>query len=312
MAFFTGTATNLANLLVHIRDHLDDEGWAINAYTTGGAAPNPDYLYVTGPGYGTGYEVSFAIRTYTDAPNNHYCLELRAATAYDPAADWGLQPGVSPNSTFTRCWNSGMTYWLAVSDRRIVLVVKCSNTYHSMYAGYMNTFANPIEYPYPFYMAGDAAIPGPFGATENKTRSIANPGLGAAYVREPGGLWRAVAVYGDASDDFSVASASRYTMWPYMAYSSGLEFTPVYSRPPFARGAPLPGLPGSLWMMNAYIIGMTDDAGVIGALEGVYWIPGNTISAEQEFTIGSDEFIAFIAISRSIESPSQFYCVKEA
>lgn len=75
---------------------------------------------------------------------------------------------------------------------------------------------------------------------------------------------------------------------------------------------PLPGVPDSMFVTNCYLIGNAQEAGVFGVLEGVYWVPGNTISAEQELTIDGETYRVFIAISRSIESPSQFYAIREA
>lgn len=313
MSWITGTATNLKDLLEQVVGHAEDEGWTVN-YTTGGAAPNTDVAYFEGPGYGTGYECYFGIRTYEDAPNNAYCLELRGATAYDGGKSWADQPGRSPNTTFTRLWNGTMTYWLAISDRRLLLMVKCSNTYHSLYAGFFNPFANPVEYPYPMYIGGDAPTVGPFGATDGNARAVAFPGRGGAYLRDPAGNWRVVCVHNaDASFGFQVGATGVFTVWPYHSYVANSDNpSNQYNYPPYARVETLPGVSDSMFMSNCYLIGMDDEAGVLGVLEGVYWIPGNTISAEQQLTVDGETYRVFIAISRSIESPSQFYAVREA
>lgn len=312
--WITGTATGLKDLLSKLAGHATDNGWTVVS-STGGAAPNTDVCFFQGPGYGAGYECFFGIRTYEDAPNNHFCLETRGYTAYDPSRNWNDHPGRSPSTTFTRVWNAAMDYWLSISDRRILLIVKCSNTYHSLYAGFFNPFANPVEYPYPAYFAGDASTPGPFGNTDINVRSVAFPGRDAAFVREPGGSWRRVIVH-DSSGSYNFLVGPNigiYSIWPYYSFVTTSD-NPAsgFAYPPFAQMEPLTGVPDSMFIMNCYLIGNSQEAGVLGVLEGVYWIPGNTISAEQALTINGEAYRAFIAISRSIESPSQFYAVREA
>lgn len=312
MAWITGTATDLLDLFAKIKDELVDNGWTVNEYSTDNAAPRTHELYVEGPGYSAGYEVYAQLRTYVDAPNNHYCIEARGATEYDAGFMFEAQPGVTPDPVYMRVWNAGMTYWMSISDRRFVIIVKCSNTYHSLYAGYFNPFANPVEYPYPYYVAADAASPGQFGNLGHTVRSIAFPGSGAAYMRDPGGIWRNVAVY--AGSAYQTKASGVYTIWPYHSIQgSGASNNGTSNTyPPEVAMEPLPGVADSLMMMNCYIMGLEAQAGILGVLEGVYWIPGNLMSTEQELTYDGETFRAFCGISRSIEIPSNFYAVKEA
>lgn len=315
--WITGTATGLKNLLSLLKDHLEDEGWTINSYGTDGAAPRTDYLYARAPGFGTGYENYCQIRTFENAPSNHYCLEAAAATGYDATKDFMGQPGSVPARVYMRLWDASMEYWLSVNDRRFVLIVKCSNTYHSLHAGFFNAFATPVEYPYPYYLASDSDSAGPFGATENETRCIAFPGDGAAYLREPGGLWRTVAVYNDSGTSgggtlgFQINETGSYTVYPYNIPGGADSVSSQLYFGPYAQFENLPGTSDTLFLQNCYLTGLENNGGVIGALEGVYWTPGNTASAEQEITVDSDTYRTFIAISRSVESPNQFYAVKE-
>lgn len=311
MTWITGTATDFKNLLSIVHTNAVAHGWTSERYTTGGAAPNTDELILQGPGFGAGYEVYFGLRTYQDAPNNHYCFEARSFTSFDSSRLFDTQLNTSP-MTVMRLWNASMNYWMSISDRRIILIAKCSNTYHSLYAGFINAFSSPIEYPYPLYLATDAPSYGPFGAVDQYARSIAAPGLGAAYLRDPAGNWRTVSVAGDSLYGYTGFSASRYTVWPYLAPgNTGSDSTQVHY-PPYSEFEALPGTTDTLPMMNCYIMALWDRGGIPGVLEGVYWVPGNALSAEQVLTVGSDSYQVFINISRSLESPSSFYAVKEA
>lgn len=310
--WITGTATGFKDLFSKVIDHAEDNGWTVR--TVSGVAPNTDTAFFEGPGYGAGYECYFGMRTYEDAANNHYCLETRGYTAYDPTQNWDTQPGRSPNTVFTRLWDAPMSYWLSISARRILLVAKCSNTYHSVYAGFFNPFATPVEYPYPMYIAGDAGTVGPFGNTDNLVRAPALPGRGGAYLREAGGSWRPVAVYDSTVYGWQHANeVGVFTVWPYYsAVSSGADNPSNTAYPPMARVEPLPGYADSMFMLNCYVNAIVQEGGSFGVLEGLYWVPGNTISAEQLLQVDGENYRVFIAISRSIESPSQFYAIKEA
>lgn len=310
MAWITGTSTNFKDLLADVVTAAVANGWTANRQVTTNPSPRTHEVMLQGPGFGVGFEVYAGIRTYQDSLNNHYCWEVRGFTTYSAAQTWDNQTGASPQPVM-RLWDSTIDYWLSITDRRIVLIAKCSNTYHSLYLGFVNAFANPVEYPYPMYVASDSATFGPFGATDNDTRAIAMPGDGSAYIREIGGLWRNVVVHDESAlYDYQTVSESRYTMWPYLSpCRNNLPNSPYY--PPLTRIEPLPGVSDSLFMMNTYIVGCDDKLGVLGVLEGIYWIPGNTISAEQLLTNGGNNYRTFIAISRSTESPSQFYAVEE-
>lgn len=317
MAWITGTATDLLDLFAKIKTHLEANGWTTNEYSTDNASPRTHELYVQGPGYGAGYEVYCQLRTYVDAANNHYSIEARGATEYDAGFPFDAQPGVMAKSVYMNVWNASMTYWMSVSDRRFLMVVKCSNTYHSLYAGFFNPFANPVEYPYPMYVAADHQAPVQFGNLSQTVRCIAFPGTDGAFMRDPGGIWRNVSVYvgSTGSPDFQRATSSgAKTIWPYNTVINSITSDNPTSNeyPPYTAMEPLPGVADSLMMMNCYITGLADQEGILGVLEGVYWIPGNLMSTEQLLTFDSENYRAFCDISRSVETPSNFYAIKEA
>lgn len=318
MTWHTGTATDFKDLFTKIKDHMSADGWTIHEYSAAEAAPRTHLLIAEGPGFGVGYENFIGIRTYEAAASNYYCFETVGYTDYDMSLTWDTQPGKLVSPVITRLWNSTIKYWLSVTDRRIMLVAKCSNTYHSLYAGFINAFANPIEYPYPMYIASDAATYGTFGNTDFTVRAAAFPGEGAGYVRDPSGVWRNVTVYGGTNQSSGIQGydLSRYIVWPYAAPGIGNnqddDVLPGRMSTPHAAFEELPGVAGSLFLQNCYLMGCGDNLGVLGALEGVFYTPGNTVAAEQEYTIGADTYLVSIAISRSLESPTQFYAVKEA
>lgn len=312
MTWITGTATDFKDLLSQINSNAVAHGWTQERYTTGGSTPNTDELILKGPGFGVGYEVYFGLRTYESNPNNEYCFEVRGFTAFDNARLFEMQLNTSPMMVM-RLWNASITFWLSVTDRRIALVAKCSNTYHSLYAGFMDPFSDPTEYPYPMYIGTDSNTYGAYGAVDIHTQSMAAPGLAAAWLRDPAGNWKEVAVTSpDGLYGFQGFNAARYTMWPYNSQGGTIGQSLQWSYPPTVQFEPLPGTTDTLPMMNIYIMACFNKGGVLGVLEGVLWVPGNALSAEQIITdANSNNYKVFIAISRSIESPTSYYAFAE-
>jgi hypothetical protein len=313
MTWINGTATDYLDMLSQIESEAVAHGWTNKRYTTSGeTAPYTAELILEGPGFGAGYEVYIGVRARQDAPNNIFSLEGRGFTFYNAAQVFDNQPNISP-PVYCNLWDSAITYWMSISDRRILLVAKCSNTYHSLYLGYFAPFTDPTEYPAPMYIAADGPNIDTFGNTDAFQRSIANPGLGGAYIRDPAGNWITVAVYTNQTFGFNGYGLNNYTIYPYHQGQPTNDNPPGnYTVPLGARFEPNPAVAASLPFFPTYIQAMFNKGGFLGVLEGVFWSPGNTLSAEQEITYGGDTYQLFIAISRSLEQPSQFYAVKEA
>ena len=321
MGWHTGTANDHKDLLAKIIAAAVADGWTQKRYTQGepplanlAFTGTMDEAILEGPGYGPGYEVYVGIRTVETATSNIYCLRFNGMTNYDDSKVFDQQPGISPQ-THLNVWNTPIVYWISISDRRILVIAKCSNTYHSVYAGLILPFSSPVEFPYPFYLGGDSASALQFGDTGNDTRGANAPGNLGGWFRDAGGIWRCLCVYsGDNYGYFQSWDGTRYTIYPYAGMLGHSADNPNQdaSIPATARFEPLTGFPASMPMMPCYVQALFNGGGYQGALEGIFWIPGNTFSAEQEIDNGSDTYKVFIQISRSYEQPSPYYAVKEA
>lgn len=317
MGWHTGTATDYLDLMQIISTKAQADGWTELRNTTGGTAPHDTEIVLEGPGFGTGFEVYAEMRSYEDDPNSIFSIEGRGITSYGSGLLFELQIGVSL-PVFMNLWNDSMDYWISVSDRRIIVIAKVSNTYHSLHLGLLAPFSSPVEYPYPMYVASDSGVQAQFGDITRWSRSIANPGLNAAYLRDAMGVWRTVAVYADgggnsATDQWIQYNPGRYTVFPYASpMQSGDNPSGNSQSPAAARFSTIPGIDDSLPIMPCTIQALFDKGGQVGVIEGLYWTPGFGLGTEQEVTIGADTYQTFIAISRSTEQPSNFYMVKEA
>ena len=319
MGWHTGTAANYRDLLAQIVQLAVADGWTQERYTKNegnlsGFIGQTDEVILQGPGYGPGYETFVGIRSCEIASSNIFSLQFSGMTAYDQTRIFDQQPGLSP-PVYLNVWNSPIDFWISISDRRILVIGKCSNTYHSAYAGLILPFSSPVEFPAPIYVASDSGVPASFGNTDWTSRGVSAPGDGGGYFREASGNWRRINVFNQGSNigGFQSWDATRYTIFPYNVGQGSLGENPGTdaSLAPTSKFEPINGLPGSMPMMPCYVRSLFNKGGFQGALEGVFWIPGNTFSAEQEINNGNDTYRVFIQISRSYEQPSPYYAVKE-
>ena len=283
MAFQTGTSTDWKDLLADLQTLMVANGWVLEKTETSG---DIETRYFRGPGSASNAPVHVNFRTGDVAVDGEYWLEVRGATAFDTTLTWDNQPNVSP-SMYMPLWQNSIDYWFSVTDRRVSITANVSTSYFSLYAGFFLPFATPTDYPYPLYVAATSGTqPSIYTTTNSGLRSMADPGLNAAYVRQPGGTWAAVYNHGTdvtGDDDFEVHTGIGYYMWPYNNGSGSTNQDNDSFRAPDIRA---PAAESTFnFIIPCHIAGTQADDGIIGFLEDVYWIPGFGLGAEQTFTL---------------------------
>lgn len=288
MAVQTGTATDWKDLLADLVTFVTANGWVEEDGGTGAGAEDPDFTYLRGPGSSGNADVHVNIRTGATVAAGAYWWEVRGALTFDSSLTFENQPGVSP-PTYLLLWENSIDYWFYVTDRRIIVVAKVSTSYLSIYAGFFLPFATPTEYPFPLYVGSSAAVKVIYTAASSAIRSFADPGEGAAWLREPGGAWVEVSNHGDdttSDDDFEAHALTGYYLWPYWNGTGTLD---TMANETLARleFRPAPGAPSSRFLLPLHLFGTAIDAGVIGVLEGAFWTFGFGAGSEQSFNIGT-------------------------
>ena len=284
MAFSVGTSTDWKDLLNDLVTFVTANGWTLEKTVT--VNTEVEERYLRGPGSAVDSQVYVNIRTGAVVSDAAYWWEVRGAVGFDTNLTFDNQPGTSPD-TYLLLRNASIDYWFAVSDRRIVVVAQVNTSYFSMYAGFFLPFATPIEYPFPLYVAASKGPPPLiFTTTNSGIRSVADPGIRAAYLREGGGQWQQVYNHDDAltaDDDFQSHQNIGYYTWPYFA-GGGAQSTPS-SNFPLIDIRPPPADTTANIIVPVHLHGSGFDQGVVGFLEEIYWIPGFGVGAEQTFTL---------------------------
>ena len=201
-----------------------------------------------------------------------------------------------PMPMFTCPNNEKFSYWLFGNSQRLIVVIKASTVYDSMYLGFINPISSERQYPYPMYIGGNSTMKGNSWGS-NKNGSFIFPSDGSGYLRRADGSWRRFEAYGDSStvpNPFSVG-----TLFPYNTGNQKLV-------PNYYEGA-VGDLDNALMM--PIILCTTQPYDVCGILDNVFFISGaRDIASEQIMTFGSEQYIVFCV--KSTTSPNTYFAVK--
>lgn len=324
MATTTGTATSYHDLLDKLRIYLVAQGWTQKAWSAPGSITAVASLQMMAPGSGTGREIYVNIKTQADATSGFYSWRVRGATGYTAGAAEGANPGELQSDVYFNLWQNSITYWFYVSDRRFIVVAKCSTAYISLYAGLFLPFGTPTQYPFPLFIGADYGKQCSWSQVNSARRMFCDPGGDLpsgldsnAYYRTPGGTWQGIVNHdASANNDYGQSfTTGQARMWPY----SGDHFVSTNSTY-YEFGASLAGAAsgraldnfvttrqGERWLWPVQII--KADEAPPGVLEGVFCVPGVGMAAEQVITAGGAAHKAFQNISRA--SGNDFFVIKE-
>lgn len=267
-----------------------------------------DYYNWQGPGYDASRRVYVQARSHSYPATSTELIELNFSIGYNSLLRGFFdQTGVSPASTFLMFGAGTITYWIYSNSKRIVIVVKTgASDYTSAYVGFMSAFAQPDYYPFP--LVASATTPDRstynYGTTNNVLSSMADPGFSAMMLR----YWDGTIKRGG---NRSVSTTDGYTIngtgqtpyvWPQFFGKSEIN-----NRWPYNRGA---GTPVSVYsdqtLLGKLIPTQQNELplipaicadvvyGNLGALDGVFSIPGGGIlAAEQVLTVGATTYKVF-------------------
>jgi hypothetical protein len=166
MAWTTGTATDMADLLVQIRDDVELGNWTRDRYVTAVNDANNDEWIAHATNV-TGNDAPYiGIRTYFDSASGAYGLEIAGGTGYNGAGAWvtsiaGISPGRYDGAidllragAYVPVLDQSMDYWISVTDRRVLCIVQVDTGDYLFHAGLLDAFSDSTAYPFPMYVVG--------------------------------------------------------------------------------------------------------------------------------------------------------------
>jgi len=329
---------------------FETQNWAINRNdaSSGSAINNPliaggggtqvlgRELLLEGPGNAGGDQIFIGFMEVRDTDAVTFNWQIFGFTGFNNALLLEDQPGfsyLSPNeiASFVPLTNGSIECWLHVTPRVLSGVMRIGSTYVSFYAGFLNPFATPTEYPYPLYIAASSSKWNQsFTASGLAQSGLADPGAstfiggngrGPAGLRFFDGTWQFVknwsfgggsrssfterSVYPcrpnpPTSTQYSPASkfvtSDQFREWNGIIPSTGNPGTPLVTlRPTEDSGGEITVLvPTIVWSSLPSLQ-------IFGEIDSVFWghTSGNNILAQDRIVVGGITYRAFQSSNRT-------------
>ncbi len=229
---------------------------------------------------------------------------LNGFAGYDSGLLWREQPGGINHTTLPiipLVKDTFMTYWVSANTRRIILVVELSTQYESAYIGLMNPVAIARQYPYPLVVGGSYYEGGVWTDTTWGHSYFANPGgdvnKSSLRIRRPDGNWRAGLNY--SGNTLVPLAPSLLCVWPTNVVP--VRAVTVYD----------PVLTLENVIMYPFLLYETDPVGLIGQLDGVYWV-GNRedLATKDSISYGGKIYKIFNNVQR--RDNDQYFAIEWA
>lgn len=329
MTWITSTAASYRILAGAIRDAATANGWtAVRDVATYAWNSLTDELEIVLRGAaGTVTLPHIGMRTYTQAGPKPGILLAGFSGHPSTGTAFGSLPNASPTTapsntagTYIPVPAGGVTYWLSVTPRRIVGVVRTGSIYLSFYAGLLNPYETELESAFPFFLGSSCAIANQTPDTSINTTGIveaASPsGVSGPcfWFRSSDATWREAKnseagaessvdvlyplgrpslLFGDAK---LIVAESAISFWNGIGNNTRASATRKLLPSPDSGGNISLPVPVTL-ISTPTGLGGADDK-IIGELDGVYWISGSkadgsSVVAEETFTIDGQQYRIF-------------------
>lgn len=299
MAWETDTVADVSELLEAIRTFVtthadlvaDGQEWSEHAWDGTLKAG-----HFNAPGLDGTETVVVGFRANRSVDLDAYTIGFVVAQAYNGAFSFTGQPGTSAER-FTPIHDSPMEYWLFANGRRLIGVVKVSTVYTSFYVGKILPWGTTGDYPLPLFLGTNHNLATTrFSLDSDDLRMFCDPGLGCQILK-PSLIWEEVQNYSTGAGITSPAFTKTKTL-PYASnINTGAVLTTTQGRDIFR--AMRDNIDGSYSVIPIVLHSDTTDQEIFGELDGVYAVSGFDNFAENEITIGADDYLVFQNISRT-------------
>lgn len=292
MTTATGTASGHNDLIHKLHDFLITAGWTELAYS-GVPSPLADSSVLSfvlrAPGGSSGNEFFLYMNSAADVGNGYYGLRINAAIDYDSTLLIGGQKMISPD-TYLNLWQNSMDYWFYANGRRVVIVAKVNTSYVSAYLGCFLPFALPSQYTKPFTIIAPASTLHKYDRSVTQNRFVADPGNGCAYyLNRSFNQWIAVANHEVGVSEVNFSFNPSAIMWPHRSVRHSVNADEAGDIGSWSYGGLArirPPLSGEVPQFLCHILSLSERK-FVGALDGVYSVPGFNRTSEQLVTFGS-------------------------
>jgi hypothetical protein len=275
MATATGTATSFTDLYAKLRDFLTTnatlvglgQNWQVISGPASGALTFTDNLVLQGPGLSGTDEILVTLEPSVSVGGDYYNLGIGGLSSYNPGDPISGQANrLTPR--YLHLWNTSMPYWFIANGRRFIVVVRISTVYQSAYAGFILPYHLPTTWAYPLFIGAcsDESTWRYSVVNNGDHAAFFNPGQYGSAIRLPDGVWLSLSnkrqISNETTDDIN-------NIAPWASY--------------FGNASRRDGLDGGYKPYPAEIVITTPYACTLGALQGVFHVPGFGTASENTF-----------------------------
>jgi len=251
------------------------------------------------PGYDANRRVYIEARGHSNLVDSSNHIQFSVSPEYSGAIPgFSDQVGAPGFDVLLMFDINPVDYWIYMNSTRLIVVVKSgADDYTSAYVGFLGAFADPDNYPHPLFMSATTDTFTTFNTTDNELSSMCDPGNLAATVRLWDNTWNYVInrdsngltnLYRNTPNfyvwPYHVGGAARGN-WPFQFVGNYVDFDNHWLNQQDATAQ------GDYPLYPAIVI--SRDYGNLGALQGVYVIPGSVVVPEQVVTINAVNYRAF-------------------
>lgn len=275
MATSSGTATSFTDLYEKLRDFLKSnaalvsagQNWQVISGPATGALTFTDQLVLKGPGLSGTDEIFVTLEPSVSVGSDYYNLGIGGLSSYNPGEPISGQVNrLTPR--YLHLWNTSMPYWFIANGRRFMVIVRVSTVYQSAYAGFILPYHLPTTWAYPLFVGACSSQPTwRFSVVNNGDHSaFFNPGEVSSAIRLPDGQWAGISNKGQDSNEAN-RTVNNIAPWSSL----------------YGNASQRDGLDGNYKPTPAEIVISSPYSANLGALQGVYFVPGFGTSSENTF-----------------------------
>jgi len=281
MACYVGSANNVLAMLKGVVAFLTDttqfdtgKSWTLLTPSSVDAITSSTGVILKGVGDGDdeiyiGLKMSSAT---TGSTTTNVNLLLNGYAGYDSGLEWEEQPGainLAKLPVIPLVDATYLTYWVSANSSRFIIMVELSTQYEGAYLGLMTPIAIENQYPYPLVIGGSFYADGVWTDTSTNHGMFTHPGTGtysSIAIRRPDGMWRYC----------KGETLGNLNMWPTNISPSDT----------------LTVLDDSLTLENVimypFLLYENNPVGMVGQLDGVYWVGNREDLATKDSIVYSD------------------------
>lgn len=228
---------------------------------------------------------------------------LNGYAGYDPGLKWEEQPGAIPHDklpTIPLAKDILMTYWISANTSRIILIVEMSTQYEGAYLGFMKPAAIERQYPYPLIIGGSyiqdghwssftpghslfinpgSDVYGGLGDYKTSSSDSPNENTSSLRIRRPDGSWRTGL---NRNKDNKAMKFEKLCVWP-------LNVEPVKTLTVYKEKGQESIMEDN--MLFPCMLYESFPVGLIGELDGVYWLGNCTDLAAKDSILYKDKIL---------------------